>query len=76
MPFKEVMVERTRTAVQRCMDTGAAPPDDALTVTNDLRTAVNGMLAQHINEPDLPWPPLADQLDRFLTKLVGLRSPA
>jgi AcrR family transcriptional regulator len=73
MPFKEVMVERTRTAVQRCMDAGAAPRDDALTVTIDLRTAVNGMLAQRINEPDLPWPPLADQLDRFLTKLVGLQ---
>ncbi|HEX5204263.1 MAG TPA: TetR/AcrR family transcriptional regulator [Actinoplanes sp.] len=73
MPFKEVMVERTRAAVQRCMDSGAAPRDDALTVTIDLRTAVNGMLAQRINEPDLPWPPLADQLDRFLTKLVGLR---
>ncbi len=72
MPFKEVMVERTRTAVQRCMDAGVAPPDDALTVAIDLRTAVNGMLAQRINEPDLPWPPLADQLDRFLTKLVGL----
>ena len=73
MPFKEVMVERTRTAVQRCMDAGVAPYDDALTVTIDLRTAVNGMLAQRINEPDLPWPPLADQLDRFLTKLVGLQ---
>jgi AcrR family transcriptional regulator len=73
MPFKEVMVERTRTAVQRCMDAGAAPHDDALTVTIDLRTAINGMLAQRINEPDLPWPPLADQLDRFLTKLVGLQ---
>jgi AcrR family transcriptional regulator len=73
MPFKEVMVERTRTAVQRCMDAGVAPHDDALTVTIDLRTAVNGMLAQRINEPDLPWPPLTDQLDRFLTKLVGLQ---
>jgi AcrR family transcriptional regulator len=73
MPFKEVMVERTRTAVQRCMDAGVAPHDDAITVTIDLRTAVNGMLAQRINEPDLPWPPLADQLDRFLTKLVGVQ---
>jgi AcrR family transcriptional regulator len=73
MPFKGVMVERTRAAVQRCMDEGVAPHDDAITVTIDLRTAVNGMLAQRINEPDLPWPPLADQLDRFLTKLVGLQ---
>jgi hypothetical protein len=72
MPFKKVLVERTRTAVQACMDAGLAPADDAATVTIDLRTAVNGMLAQRINEPDLPWPPAEQQIDRFLTKLVGL----
>jgi AcrR family transcriptional regulator len=72
MPFKEVMVERTVTAVRRCMDAGLAPDGDATTVAIDLRTAVNGMLSQRINEPDLPWPPAAEQLDRFLTKLVGL----
>ncbi|GHG00260.1 MULTISPECIES: TetR/AcrR family transcriptional regulator [Amycolatopsis] len=73
MPFKEVMVARTVEAVQACMDAGVAPADDATTVAIDLRTAVNGMLAQRINEPDLPWPPAAEQLDRFLVKLVGLR---
>ena len=72
MPFKEVMVARTTEAVQRCMDAGLAPPGDATTVAIDLRTAVNGMLAQRINEPDLPWPPAVEQLDRFLAKLVGL----
>ncbi|MEV4312458.1 TetR/AcrR family transcriptional regulator [Actinocrispum sp. NPDC049592] len=71
-PFKETLIARTRTAIQRCMDAGIAPPDDAATVTIDLRTAVNGMLSQRINEPDLPWPPPTEQLDRFLTKLVGL----
>src|SRR6266536_4023396 len=71
MPFKEVMVARTVASVQRCMDAGRAPADDATTVAIDLRTAVNGMLSQRINEPDLPWPPAAEQLDRFLTKLVG-----
>ncbi|WP_196814451.1 TetR/AcrR family transcriptional regulator [Nocardia sp. BMG111209] len=75
MPFKEVMVTRTVDAVQRCMDAGLAPADDALTVAIDLRTAVNGMLAQRINEPDMPWPPAAEQLDRFLRKLVGLEVP-
>ena len=75
MPFKQVLVERTAEAIQECMDAGLAPADDATTVAIDLRTAVNGMLAQRINEPDLPWPPAEEQLDRFLTKLVGLTPP-
>jgi AcrR family transcriptional regulator len=73
MPFKEIMVARTIEAVQACMDADLAPTDDAATVAIDLRTAVNGMLAQRINEPDLPWPPALEQVDRFLVKLVGLR---
>jgi AcrR family transcriptional regulator len=72
MPFKEVLIARTREAVQRCMAAGLAPQDDAAIVTIDLRTAVNGMLSQRINEPDLAWPPAEEQVDRFLTKLVGL----
>lgn len=72
MPFKKVLVERTTSAVQRCMDAGLAPVDDAAIVTIDLRTAVNGALGQRINEPDLAWPPAEEQIDRFLTKLVGL----
>ncbi|HEY3501717.1 MAG TPA: TetR/AcrR family transcriptional regulator [Actinocatenispora sp.] len=73
MPFKEVMVRRTVEEVRACMEAGVAPADDPETVAIDLRTAVNGMLSQRINEPDLPWPPAAEQLDRFLAKLVGLR---
>jgi AcrR family transcriptional regulator len=73
MPFKAALVERTRAAIQLCMDAGLAPPDDVDTVTLDLRTAINGMLAQRINEPDLPWPPAVEQVDRFLAKLVGLQ---
>ncbi|HEY3608574.1 MAG TPA: TetR/AcrR family transcriptional regulator [Pseudonocardiaceae bacterium] len=75
MPFKEVMVQRTVDAVQRCMDAGIAPPEDATIVATDLRVAVNGMLSQRINEPDLSWPPVEAQLDRLLTKLVGLSGP-
>jgi AcrR family transcriptional regulator len=75
MPFKRVLVERTAVAVQACMDAGLAPADDAAVVAIDLRTAVNGMLAQRINEPDLPWPPAEAQIDRFLTKLVGVTVP-
>lgn len=72
MPFKQAMLAHTVAAVQRCMDAGAAPPGDATMVALDLRTAIIGMLSLRINEPDLPWPPLAEQVDRFLTKLVGL----
>jgi AcrR family transcriptional regulator len=72
MPFKEVMVARTVSGVRRCMDAGLAPVGDPTAVAIDLRTAVNGMLSQRINEPDLPWPPVVEQLDRFLANLVGL----
>ncbi len=72
MPFKQLLIERTEEAVQGCMDAGLAPAGDAKTVAIDLRTAVAGMLVQRINEPDLAWPEAAEQLDRFLAKLVGL----
>src|ERR1700727_3919454 len=75
MPFKEILFTRTTAAVQRCMDAGGAPAGDAATVALDLRPAVIGMLSLRINEPDLPWPPFAEQADRFLAKLVGLAPP-
>lgn len=73
--FKEVLVERTTAAIRRCMDAGVAPSADPGTVAFDLRTAMGGMMSQRINEPDLPWPPAIEQVDRFLTKLVGLPAP-
>jgi AcrR family transcriptional regulator len=73
MPFKQVMMQRMTDAIRRCMDAGVAPRDDIATLTLDLRTAVSGMLSSRINEPELPWPPAAEQIDRFLRKLVGLR---
>jgi AcrR family transcriptional regulator len=75
-PFKEAEFARTTAAVQRCMDAGVAPPGDAAAVALDLRTAVIGMLSLRLNEPQLPWPPFAEQADRFLSKLVGLALPA
>ena len=76
MPFKKAIGVRTTAAVQRCLDDGSAPAGDATTIATDLRAAVTGMLSLRINEPDLPWPPIDEQLDRFLTKLVGLSVPA
>jgi hypothetical protein len=30
------------------------------------------MLSLRINEPELPWPPFAEQVDRFLSKIAGI----
>lgn len=75
MAFKEELGRATTAAVQRCMDAGLAPPDDASTVALDLRAAVHGAVSLRVNQPDRHWPPLEDQVDRFLHKLVGT-SPA
>ncbi|MCO5971017.1 TetR/AcrR family transcriptional regulator [Actinoallomurus soli] len=73
LAFKDELAERTTAAVQRCIDAGLAPADDATAVALDLRAAVHGAVSMRVNEPDLPWPPLQEQIDRFLTKLVGIR---
>jgi AcrR family transcriptional regulator len=72
MPFKEELLARMAAVVQECMDAGAAPAGDAVTVALDLRAAVIGTLSLRINEPNLPWPPLDEQIDRFLSRLAGL----
>jgi len=72
MAFKQEQSERTTAAVQRCMDAGLASADDAAMVSLDLRSAVHGAVSLRINQPDLPWPPLEEQIDRFLAKLVGI----
>jgi AcrR family transcriptional regulator len=74
MTFKESVAERTTAAVQRCMDAGLAPAGDAATVSLDLRAAVHGTVSMRVNQPDLPWPPLEEQIDRYLAKLVGVSS--
>jgi hypothetical protein len=72
LAFKQELAERTTAAVQRCMDAGLAPTDDAAAVALDLRAAVHGTVSMRVNQPDLPWPPLEEQVERFLTKLVGV----
>lgn len=70
MSFREEVAAGTTAAVQRCMDAGDAPPDDAATVALDLRTAVHGAISMRVNQPGRPWPPLEEQVDRFLARLV------
>ncbi|MER6983538.1 TetR/AcrR family transcriptional regulator [Streptomyces carpinensis] len=72
MRFKEELALTTTAAVRRCMDAGLAPRDDAAVVALDLRAAVHGAVSMRVNQPDLPWPPLEEQVDRLLTKLVGV----
>ena len=72
MSFKDRMATHTIAAIRRCMDAGLAPDDDAETVALDLRTAVHGAVSLRVNQPELPWPPLEEQVDRFLTRLVGV----
>ncbi|NUR88917.1 MAG: WHG domain-containing protein, partial [Nonomuraea sp.] len=73
LAFKEELAVATTAAVQRCLDAGLAPPGDAATLALDLRAAVHGAVSMRVNEPNLPWPPLDEQIDRFLVKLVGVR---
>jgi AcrR family transcriptional regulator len=72
MPFKRDLTGRTTAAVQRCIDAGVAPPGDAAIIALDLRVAIYGMASLRVNQPDFPWPDLAEQLERFLTRHVGI----
>jgi AcrR family transcriptional regulator len=73
MAFKQDLADRMTVAVQRCMDAGLAPAGDAKEVSLDLRAAVHGAVSMRVNQPDLPWPPLEAQVDRYLAKLVGVQ---
>lgn len=72
MAFKQELAERAVAAVQACMDAGLAPQADAALIALDLRAAVHGAVSMRVNQPDLDWPPLQEQVERFLTKLVGV----
>lgn len=71
MAFKRRLGESTTEAVQRCMDAGLVPAGDPALVSLDLRAAVHGAVSLRVNEPDLPWPSLPEQIDRFVVKLLG-----
>ena len=72
LAFKEELSVRAIAAVQACMDAGLAPADDAAAVALDLRSAVHGAVSIRINEPEADLPPLEEQVDRFLRRLVGV----
>jgi AcrR family transcriptional regulator len=76
LSFKRQLREEMTAAVRSCMDDGSAPAGDADEVSLDLRAAVHGAVSMRVNEPDLPWPPLEEQVDRYLIKLVGIEAAA
>ncbi|MCP2341547.1 TetR/AcrR family transcriptional regulator [Actinomadura rupiterrae] len=72
MPFKSQVGDRMTAAVRECMRAGLVPEDDAAQVALDLRAAVHGAVSMRLNQPDHAWPPLEEQIERFLVKLVGV----
>jgi AcrR family transcriptional regulator len=63
------------TAVQRCMDAGAAPGNDAFAITTSLWTGLHGVVSLRLSKPGFPWPPLENLVDRLLTGVVGVELP-
>ena len=76
LSFKQLLGRETTAAIQRCMDERLVPAGDAAEVSLDLRAAVHGAVSMRVNEPDLPWAPLEEQVDRYLIKLVGVSPEA
>jgi AcrR family transcriptional regulator len=59
-------------AVQRCMDAGSAPGQDAFGVTTALWTGLHGVVSLRLSKPGFPWPPLEELVERLLTGVVGV----
>jgi AcrR family transcriptional regulator len=74
--FKLELRQQTSAAIQLCMDEGLAPAGDVAEISFDLRAAVHGAVSTRVDEPDRPWPPLEEQIDRYLIKLVGISPSA
>jgi AcrR family transcriptional regulator len=63
-------------AVQRCMDAGAAPRDDAAAVATSLWAGLHGIVALRLSKPGSPWQPVESLVDRMLRGLVGVAPDA
>jgi hypothetical protein len=69
VPVPESRASRTRRARQALV-----MPNWAVKRTT-ARAAVHGAVSMRVNQPDLPWPPLGEQVDRFVAKLLLVRMP-
>ncbi|WP_258572868.1 TetR/AcrR family transcriptional regulator [Actinomadura parmotrematis] len=70
---KQELADRTTAAVREVMEAGLAPEDDPEIVALDLRSAVHGAVSMRLHQPDVVWPPLEAQVERYLKKIVGVR---
>jgi AcrR family transcriptional regulator len=71
LAFKEELGTRTTAAVQRCMDAGLAPADEAAVVALDLRAAVHGAVSMRVNEPG---PPACLDAGELFDRITPLRA--
>jgi AcrR family transcriptional regulator len=62
--------------IERCMESGAAPPGDARGVARNVWVAMHGMATLRSSRPDFDWPDRDVQLDELLVRLVGIVLPA
>jgi len=61
-------------AVQRCLESGAAPPhDDPFRLASLIWTAEHGIVLARISRPAFPWAPLEVLIDEMIDKMMGLR---
>src|SRR5262245_30709241 len=63
------------TAIQRCIDAGAAPRDNPFVITTSLWTGLHGIVSLRLSKPGFPWPPLEELADHLLTGVVGVELP-
>ena len=64
--------DRLVAAVQRCMDAGAAPREEAASVATSLWAGLHGVVSLRRTKPGFPWPPVEKLLERLLIGLVGI----
>ncbi len=69
-------LHRLKDVVQGAMDAGCFGPYDPWLIALTLWTSVHGIVSLRIAEPDMPWPPIDDQLEMmFQTLRTGLLNP-
>jgi AcrR family transcriptional regulator len=60
-------------AVQRCLDSGAAPPhDDPFRLASLIWTAEHGIVLARIARPLFPWAPLDALVDEMIDRMMAL----